>query len=235
MKTAMRMTRVAPAFSLIIIIGAIAAQAGSLTVPAGAQLHVVLETTLTTKSTHVGDPFRARLVIPVWADQKEILPVGTAVTGTVVGLKGAGRVSGRAEMRLRPETIYLPDGRDISLRAALESANTGGDEKLDPKEGTIQGGGKDGINAKRTVTGAAVGAGIGAVAAGGTGAAIGAGAVGAVALLHQVFKKGKDASLPAGTELVLEVTRPVSFSDMQEVPSVTQPKQSQKVPPQTGQ
>lgn len=232
MKTAMR---IAGACSLITFIAAISAQAGTLTLPAGAQLHVVLETTLTTKTTHVGDAFRARLVIPVWADQKEVLPVGTAVTGTVVGLKGAGRLSGRAEMQLRPDTIFLPDGRDISLRASLESANTGGSEKLDPKEGTIQGGGKDGINAKRTVTGAAVGAGIGAVAHGGEGAAIGAGAVGAVALLHQIFKKGKDASLPAGTELVLEVTRPVSFSDMQEVPPAPQPEQSQKISPQTGQ
>ncbi len=217
MKTAMRATLVALA-SLVFSITGTVAQAGTLTLPSGAQLHVVLETTLTTKTTIVGDPFRARLVLPVWANEHEILPVGTAVTGTVVGLKGAGRVKGRAEMQLRPEMIYLPDGRDISLGATIESAQTGGDEKLDPKEGTITGGKKDGINAGRTIKGAAVGAGIGAVTAGGTGAAIGAGAVGAIALLHHVLKKGKDASLPAGTELVLEVTRDVSLSDMQEVP-----------------
>lgn len=218
MKTAKHVAHVIASSSFLLIAAGVSMHAGTLTLPAGAKLQVVLETTLTTKTTKVGDPFRARLVLPVWAGEREILPVGTAVSGTVVGLKRAGRVKGRAEMQLRPEMIYLPDGRDISLGATLKSARTGGDEKLDPEEGTVKGGGKDGINARQTISGAAVGAGVGAVAAGGTGAAIGAGAVGAVALLHHVLKKGKDASLPAGTELVLEVTRPVSFSDMQEVP-----------------
>ncbi len=219
--TARQVARIMVASSAITIAAAIVAQGGNLTLPSGAKLQVVLETTLTTKTTKVGDPFRARLVVPVWANEHEILPVGTAVTGTVVGLKGAGRVKGRAEMQLRPEMIYLPDGRDISLGATLADAQTGGDEKLDPKEGTVKGGGKDGIDTRKTIAGAAVGAGIGAVTAGGTGAAIGAGTAGAIALLHHVLKKGKDASLPAGTELVLEVTRSVSFSDMQEVPPGT--------------
>ena len=52
---------------------------------------------------------------------------------------------------------------------------------------------------------------------------MGAGAVGAIAVLHQLFKRGKDAVLPAGSELVLELTRPVPFSDMREVPAATAP------------
>ncbi|MBI2816918.1 MAG: hypothetical protein HYX72_08255 [Acidobacteria bacterium] len=195
-----------------------AARSGTITLPAGTQLHVVLETTLTTKTTKMGDPFRARLVVPVFANGLEALPMGTAVTGTVVSLKDPGRVKGRAEMQLRPDMIYLPDGRDISLGATVDSAKTDGDERIDRKEGTVKAGSKDGISAGKTAKGAAAGAGVGAIAGGGAGAAIGAGAAGAIALIHHTLKKGKDASLPAGSELVLEITRPVSFSDMQEVP-----------------
>src|SRR4051812_42938564 len=119
------------------------ARAGTITVPAGTQLQAVLETSLNTKTTQVGDAFRARLVVAVFVNQREALPVGTAVTGTVVNLKGPGRVKGRAEMQLRPEMIYLPDGRDIPLGATLGSAKSEGDERVDAKEGTIKGGGKD--------------------------------------------------------------------------------------------
>jgi hypothetical protein len=205
------------AASSVLLAMAAVAEAGTLTLPAGVQLHVVIETTLTTKNTKLGDPFRARMVLSVFANQREILPVGTVVEGTVVGLKGPGRVKGRAEMQLRPDKLLLPDGRDIELGASLTSAKTDDETKIDPKEGTIKAGGKDGINGKQTALGAAMGAGVGAMAGGGMGAAVGAGAVGAIVLLHHALKKGKDADLPAGSELVLEVTRDVSFSDMQEV------------------
>jgi len=190
------------------------AHAGTLTLPTGTQLHVVLETTLTTKTTKAGDPFRARMFLSVFVNEREILPVGTTVEGTVVSLQGPTRVKGRAQMQLRPDKLRLPDGRDIELGASLESANTDDGTKIDPKEGTVKAGGKDGINKRQAATGAVIGAGVGAAAAGGTGAAIGAGAVGAIVLMRQALKKGKDADLPAGTELVLEVTRAVSFSDM---------------------
>ena len=126
-------------------------------------------------------------------------------------------------MQLRPEKLLLPDGRDIVLAASLEAAKTDTDVKVDPKEGTVKGGGKEKINLKKLGKGAAIGAGVGAAVGGGPGAAMGAGAVGAIVVLHQLLKRGKDAVLPAGSELVLELTRPVFFSDMEEVPAATTP------------
>ncbi|MBI4464564.1 MAG: TrbI/VirB10 family protein [Acidobacteria bacterium] len=218
------------AVSSIAMAVAMAAQAGTITLPAGTKLHVVLEKTLSTKETKAGDPFTSRLVMPVWVNQREVLPVGTMVEGSVVNLQGPGRVSGRAEMQLRPEKLIFPDGRDYTLAATLESAKTGDDTKVDPREGTVKAGGKDGINARKAAGGAAIGAIAGAAVHGGTGAAMGAGAVGAIVLLHHLFKRGKDAVLPAGSELDLELTRPVSFSDMQEVPpsSTPAPQSTQK-------
>ncbi len=195
-----------------------ALQAGTITLPTGTQLRVVMETTINTKKNAAGDPFRARLVMPVWFEQREVVPIGTMVEGTIASLKGPGRAAGRAQMQLQPQKLVLPDGRDIVLTAAIQGLQTGDDTSLDPKEGTVKAPGKDGINKGATAGGAVLGAGVGAAIGGGTGALVGAGAVGAIAVLHQVFKRGKDADVPAGSELVLELNRPVSLSDMQEVP-----------------
>lgn len=199
------------------------AQAEEITMPAGTELRVVLETTLSTKESDAGDPFTARLVIPVFINEREALPIGSMVEGTLAGVKTPGRVKGKAQMQLRPEKLIFPDGRTISLRASVTGAQTGGEINVDPDEGTITGPGKDGISGRTVGTGAAAGAGIGAAMGGGKGALIGAGAVGAIALFHRIFKRGKDAVLPAGSEIVLELTRPVSFNTFEEVPPGERP------------
>lgn len=204
----------------------VAANAQVVTLPAGTQLQVVLETYLNTKDSNSGDPFRSRLVMPVFVDEQEVLPIGGIVEGTVVRVKGPGRVGGNAEMQLRPEKITLPSGEVLPLSATITGGSAGENTTVDSEEGTIQGSGKSGMDVRGTAGGATTGAILGAVVANesgasiGTGAAIGAGAVVAVALLRQLFKKGHDAELPAGSEITLSLNRPLSFNPtMQEVPS----------------
>ena len=197
---------------------AIPGRAESITLPAGTKLHVVLETTLTTKASKEGDPFRARLVIPVFANEREALPTGTVIEGKVASLQTPGRVKGNAEMQLRPETIYLPDGRDFSLAATITDAQTGDELDVDPAEGTVSRSGKEGMSVGQTAQGAGMGAAIGGMTAGGKGALIGAGAMVTVAVLRQIFKRGKDAEIPAGSEIVLELNRDIEIPLMEEVP-----------------
>ncbi len=203
---------------LVALSVATAGRAESITLPVGTQMHVVLETTLTTKASKEGDPFRARLVIPVFANEREALPLGTVIEGTVASLQAPGRVRGRAEMQLRPETIYLPDGRDFSLAASITDAQTGDEIDVDSAEGTISRSGKEGMNVGGTAQGAAMGAVIGGLTGGGKGALIGAGAMATVAALVQVFKRGRDAELPAGSEIILELNRDIEIPLMEEVP-----------------
>jgi hypothetical protein len=202
----------------------LAANAQVVTLPAGTQLQVVLETYLNTKDSKSGDPFRSRLVMPVFVEEQEVLPVGGIVEGTVVRVQGPGRVAGKAEMQLRPEKITLPSGEVLPLSATITGGSAGENTTVDSQEGTIQGSGKDGVDVRGTAGGATTGAVLGAVMANesgasiGTGAAIGAGAVIAGVLLHQLFKKGHDAELPAGSEITLALNRPLSFNPtMQEV------------------
>lgn len=211
---------------LLAALGGASVEAGAqaIDLPAGTQLRVVLETTLTTQESKVGDAFRSRLVFPVFAEEQEALPIGTAVEGTVAGLQGPGRLQGKARIQLRPEKLILPDGRTFSLAASVTEARTGENAEVDPKEGTLRQSGKEGLNGRRVATGAALSAAMGAVLGGGRGAMIGAGAAGAVALLQQLFKRGKNADLRAGSEIVLELSRTVSIPRREEVPPADQPK-----------
>jgi hypothetical protein len=184
---------------------------------------MVLETSLTTKGNKVGDPFRGRLVIPVFANERQAIPVGTVVEGKLASLQAPGRVRGSAEMQLRPEKFILPDGRDFTLAATLTEAQTGDELNVDPQEGTVSRTGKEGMDVKGTAGGAVMGGAMGGMVGGGKGALIGAGAIATVAVLRQIFKRGNDANLPAGSEIVLELNRDVSIPLMQEVPPSDRP------------
>ena len=177
------------------------ARAESITLPVGTKLHMVLETSLTTKGNKVGDPFRGRLVIPVFANERQALPLGTVVEGKLAS----------------------PDGRDFTLAATLTDAQTGDDLDVDSEEGTVSRSGKEGMDVKQTAGGAAMGGAMGGMIGGGKGALIGAGAIATVAVLRQIFKRGRDADLPAGSEIVLELNRDVAIPLMEEVPPSERP------------
>ncbi len=195
------------------------ATAQVVTLPAGATLQVVMETRLSTKDSKTGDAFRSHLFMPVFVDEQEVLPIGCVVEGSVVRVQGPGRVSGRAELQLRPEKMTLPSGEVLTVTATVTGGQGDENTKVTGEEGTVQASGKDGMDVRGTATTAVTGAVLGTVMAGGQGALIGAGAVGAIALIHHLFKKGNDAELPAGSELVLELNRPLSFNPtMEEVP-----------------
>jgi len=216
--------------ALAFVSAAVAAEAQVVTLPAGTTLQVVLETHLNTKDSKSGDSFRSRLVLPVFVNEQEALPIGGMVEGTVVRVQGPGRVSGKAEMQLRPEKITLPNGDVLPLSATISGGSAGENTNVDSKEGTIQGSGKKGTDVRGAATAATTAAVMGAVIADqgggsiGAGAAIGAGAVGAIVLLHQLFKRGNQADLPAGSEISLQLNRPLSFNPtMQEVPPKGKP------------
>ncbi len=176
--------------------------------PAGTTLEVRLMNTLSTRTNQEGDPFSGQLVQSFMYKGEDVLPVGTIVEGRVTFAKEAGRIKGKAEMRLLAETITTPEDVKYTIVAGLEDARGVGGAKVKDAEGTIQGGStsKKG-GAVETGVGAGAGAAVGGIAAGGTGALYGAG-IGAVAAgLHHLFKRGKDVTLPIGTELTFVISR----------------------------
>jgi hypothetical protein len=177
--------------------------------PAGTTLEVRLMNTLSTRTNQEGDPFSGRLVESIIRKGEDVVPAGSIVEGRVTFAKEAGRIKGKAEMRLIAESLTTPQDVKYLIVAGLENARGMDGAKLKDKEGTIEGGGtstKGG--AIETGIGAGAGAAVGGIFGGsGTAALYGAG-VGAVAAgVRHLLKRGKDVTLPIGTELTFVISR----------------------------
>jgi len=175
--------------------------------PTGTALKMKLETTLATFSSHAGDPFQARVTEAVVVDGKTVIPVGTTVQGRVTKTTEPRRVAGKPTIALFPETLVMPNGDRIMLNATLvdTSVRRGTDVN---NEGQFKGAGHDGKDLTEIGMGTGGGMLIGGLAGGGKGLLIG-GAIGAGATVTHWLSKHRSTTLPAGTELVMELNRPM--------------------------
>jgi outer membrane lipoprotein SlyB len=110
---------------------------------------------------------------------------------------------------LRFDEIELPDGTQIPLAASLTEVDERDKEKV-TEEGQVEGEGSKKRDAATIGAGAGIGAVIGAIAGGGKGAAIGAGAGAAAGTGVVLATRGKDAELKRGSELAIQLDRPLS-------------------------
>lgn len=167
-----------------------------VTVPDGTVLHVTVDETISSKSSHAGESFAASVSQPVIVDGKTVIPRGARAVGRVVDVKESGRLKGVAQ-----------------LAVTLTSLEVGG-KSYDIETSTFSSAGKN--HNKRNLGfiggGAAGGALIGGLAGGGKGALIGS-AVGAGAGTAGAAATGKkDIAIPAETPLSFRLMRPVTVS-----------------------
>jgi hypothetical protein len=178
--------------------------------PEGTPVYIKLETPISTRTNKVGDRFAGRVTQPVMLNQKTIIPVGAALEGKVIRVDEMRRVRGTPVIDLRPEMVTMPDGTRYAIVATVVDTSNTKDVNVD-EEGRIHGRGHDGGDWKETGIATGAGAGVGALVGGGKGLLIGAG-VGATASVVRWLSKTRDANLPAGTEIVMELSRPMSLS-----------------------
>ena len=133
-------------------------------VEAGRRIPLTLLKGISTKSAVVGDPIYLETTFPVAASNRIIIPKGSYVTGTVTELKRAGKVKGRAELRLRLESIILPNGVTRDFRGSVSGIDSQNGEELNRAEGAIEGKGNKIGDFKNVMTGAGYGAMAGAAA-----------------------------------------------------------------------
>ena len=155
------------------------------TIPTGSSLLVRLIDSIDSESDAVGQVFTARLAEPLMVESIEVAPRGSDIRGRIVEVRGAGRVSGSAELQLELSQIVV-NGIPYALTTA-EYAEVG------------EGRGEE--TATRVGTAAGLGAIIGLIAGGGKGAAIGAGVGAGAAGAVQVMTKGEKLYIPAETLL----------------------------------
>ena len=193
--------------TLVLLTSAAIAQTS---LPTGTALKMKLETTLASFSNHAGDPFQARLTEPVVVDGKTVIPIGTTVQGRVTQTSEPRRVAGKPTIALFPENLVLPNGDRFMLNATLVDTSMRHGTDVN-NEGQFKGAGHDGKDLTEVGMGTGAGMLIGGLAGGGKGLLIG-GAIGAGATVTHWLSKHRSATLPAGTELVMELNRPMVMS-----------------------
>ena len=171
------------------------AQPAPLTVLAGETLDIEFRETLSSHTSQVGQTFRARVTQPVSVGGKVAIPAGTAILGRVIEAEPAKKIGGRARLALDFESLVLANGATYSIDAVFSQAG----KSQTGKDAAIIGG--------ATLGGAVLGKQVG----GDTGTIIGAVAGGIGGAFAAKKTKGKAVEVPAGTEMILELTHPVTI------------------------
>jgi hypothetical protein len=196
------------ALLLTLFLPAILSAQTAAPVPAGTALMVRLETTLATFSNRPGDPFRGSITQPVMVNGQTLIPAGAIVEGRVTKVSEPRRISGRPTITILPEAVIMPTGERYYLDASLTDTNIPGTDVT--SEGQFKGEGHDRRDQLETGGGAAGGMLIGGLAGGPVGVVVG-GAIGATATTVHWLSKHRSATMPAGTQLTLELNRPMEM------------------------
>jgi hypothetical protein len=189
-------------------------------VPSGTRLPLILHNAVTTRNAKPGDPVYLETLFPVVIDNRILIPAGSYVQGEIQEARRPGKVKGTGEIRLRLNSMILPNGYAVDFNAVPSNAGTGGNEATD-KEGNIHGDTDKAGDVGTIVKTTGIGAGVGGIATqSAKGAGIGAGAGAAVGLAAVLLTRGPELELPRGTTVdvildrtvYLDATR-VNFTD----------------------
>jgi hypothetical protein len=153
-------------------------------IPSGTEIRVRLNHTISSEESKPGDTWTGTVHQKIVVRGRTLARRGDPVHGTVVNSESSGRLSGKALLELRLQSVN-------GIPVLTETVSS-------------EGKGHGGRNAKSIGLGTAAGAIIGALAGGGKGAAIGAGAGAAAGTAGAAATGKKDVRFPA--ETVLEFT-----------------------------
>ena len=190
---------------------ALAAVVSAAEIPQGSHLLLRMENSLSTRTAKEGDYVYLRSASPIVVDGRIIVPVGSYVQGVVAETKRSGRVSGRAELAIRLETLTLAQGEVVKFAPHLNSVDSGDSgQKVTGTENKVEQAPTVGKDAARIAILTGTGASIGGIAdRSWTGAGIGSAAGSAVGLATVLLTRGKEVELRQGSTLDVVFDRPI--------------------------
>jgi len=203
------MSKVLATVGAMLLVGSAWAQS-SPSIPEGTPMKVRLETTISTFSSKVGDPFQGKISEPVVVGGKTVIPVGAVVEGRVTQLSEPRRIKGKPTIGIFPEHIVMPDGQRSMLNAVLVDTDIKGTDVNE--EGQFKGAGHDRRDQIEVAGGTGAGMLVGGLIGSGPGLLIG-GVIGAGATTTHWLVQRHSAVLPSGTQLMLELSRPLAMSN----------------------
>ena len=177
--------------------------------PSGTRLPLILHNAVTTRNAKPGDPVYLETLFPVVIDNRILVPAGSYVQGEIQEARRPGKVKGTGEIRMRLNSMILPNGYVVDFNAIPTNTGTGGNEATD-SEGKIHGDTDKGADVGTIAKSTGIGAGVGGIATqSAKGAGIGAGAGAAVGLAAVLLTRGPELELPRGTTVDVVLDRTV--------------------------
>ena len=167
-----------------------------VTVPAGTQLPIILDTSVASNTSSVEQPVRGHVSRDVRLDNEVVIPAGSEVYGNVTAVRRAGKVKGRSYIALRLTTL-VPRGSDD--RYSIDTGRVARTGRATKK--------KDAIKIGAPAAGGAV---IGALIGGKKGALIGAGAGGGAGTAVVLSTRGEEVGISRGAPLTLRLASPIA-------------------------
>jgi hypothetical protein len=176
-----------------------------VTLPAGTEIEVTLETAMSTRISKAGQPVTFRSVNPIRVHDLLEIPPETAINGQVVSAKKPGGFGSGGEILVKVSYIEIVPGQAAALDARLESADLSGN-------GRAKGDSNKAANVLDLAQWTLLGTAIGNSAGGGKGAGYGAAAGALAAMIILMSRKGSDVYLEPGTPFRVILERPVELA-----------------------
>ncbi|MGD9902575.1 MAG: hypothetical protein AB7U83_03810 [Vicinamibacterales bacterium] len=165
-----------------------------VTIPAGTQLRLQLETSHASNTSRAEDAVQARLAAPVVVDGRTVLPTNTPATGHVTVARPSGKVKGRAYLAVRFTEVRPGDTR-YAMTTRTWGREAQGTRKKDAAKIAVPG---------------AVGAVVGAAIDGKKGAAVGAGVGAGAGTAVVLSTAGDEVRLPRGATVLVRLSAPLT-------------------------
>jgi hypothetical protein len=165
-------------------------------IPSGTLVAVRMIDSVDSETAHQGETFKASLEEPIVLDNETVFPKNSEVYVKLTKVQSAGRVSGKSELQLQLDRIFL--GKTGYVLESSTYVNTGA--------------GQGGKTARSAGIGAAIGAAIGAIAGGGKGAVIGATTGAGAGAGVEAIRKGEQVRVESETRLDFRLEAPLEVT-----------------------